>query len=165
MAEKKQLFATEIQVLEKYQALSVKPEATKEEIDVALKDLCEHYEELLDQSKLITKVSDKLQNKLNTLNEALGQKNIELQLTIDELTKARMSKKAATYTLLLAVLLFFISEGVLDPIVEAFTSIVWVTMAVKASLALLLKPIEGVIEKYLIKVAMKKTAEVALAAV
>ena len=50
--------------------------------------LCNSYEELLDQSKLITKVSDRLQKKINKSNDDLEHKNIELQDTLRFINKS-----------------------------------------------------------------------------
>jgi len=173
---KQQLFQHEITVLERSRAVVEDDSKEKSEIVGEYKNLCDHYEEMLDQSKLITKVSDKLQNKLNTANSALADKNVELQQTIDELTKARIGKKAATITFGLAVVLFVLSEGVLDPVVEGLamkifkdhdntksfidysTIILIASMFGKLIMALLLKPLETFIEEYLLKRALKAQA-------
>jgi hypothetical protein len=174
MGEKKQLFGHEIAVLEHSRNIIADATKTKEEVIGDYKNLCDHYEEMLDQSKLITKVSDKLQNKLNSANAALADKNQELQETIDELTKAKIGKKAATITFGLAVVLFVLSEGIFDPFIESFakkvfidnpnqaaliqysTVILWTSMFGKLIMALLLKPLETFIEEYLLKKAIKQ---------
>lgn len=166
---KKQLYENEIGVLAQMRKSITDEKISKEALAKEFNTLCDHYEELLDQSKLITKVSDKLQNKLNTVNEALAGKNIELQDTIDELTKARIGKKAATITFGLAVVLFLISEGVLDPVIETIVAkvlgsnhtesglfkfaniLLWATIFGKLIMAILLKPLESFIENYLLK--------------
>ncbi len=166
---KKQLYENEIGVLSQMRKSITDENISKEDLANEFNTLCDHYEELLDQSKLITKVSDKLQNKLNSANEALANKNIELQDTIDELTKARIGKKAATITFGLAVVLFMISEGVLDPVIEAIVAkvlgdnhtqtgifkfaniLLWATIFGKLIMAILLKPLESFIESYLLK--------------
>jgi ElaB/YqjD/DUF883 family membrane-anchored ribosome-binding protein len=175
---KQQLFQHEISVLEHSRSIISDDTKSREEIIADYKNLCDHYEEMLDQSKLITKVSDKLQNKLNSANAALADKNIELQETIDELTRARIGKKAATITFGLAVILFVVSEGILDPFIEntakkvfidhpnqkAFieysTIILWTSMFGKLIMALLLKPLETFIEDYLVKRAIKSQLQV-----
>ena len=124
--------------------------------------LSKSYEELLGQTKLVTSVSDRLQGKLNRaydkiqkFNSDLESKNIELQETIDELTKARASKKAATIVIVLAVLLFLISEGIIEPTVEANTTNPYIGFAFKGVIALLIKPLETLVEKQLLKNATK----------
>jgi hypothetical protein len=171
---KQQLFQHEITVLEHSRTIIADDSKSKEEIVKDYSKLCDHYEEMLDQSKLITKVSDKLQNKLNSANAALADKNNELQETIDELTKAKIGKKAATITFGLAVILFVLSEGFLDPIIETTAKklfidnpnqatfikysniILWTSMFGKLIMALLLKPLETFIEEYLLKRAIQQ---------
>ncbi|MEY3417877.1 MAG: hypothetical protein RL711_265 [Bacteroidota bacterium] len=182
MSHKKQLFEHEITVLEHSRSIIADDTKSREEVIGDYKNLCDHYEEMLDQSKLITKVSDKLQNKLNSANAALADKNLELQETIDELTKAKIGKKAATITFGLAVVLFVLSEGILDPVIEtvakqviisnpkqtAFiqysTIILWTSMFGKLIMALLLKPLETFIEDYLLQraLAQQKALETTL---
>ncbi len=153
----KGLFSKEQDILRANVDLAKDEEASNEEIKQGFQSFCESYEDLLDQTRLITKVSDKLQNKLNTANQTLNDKNIELQNTIDELTKARIGRKAATITLLFAVFLFIISEGFIDPIIDNYTNNnFWLSMVDKAVIALLLKPLEGFVEKWLIKNAASK---------
>lgn len=117
--------------------------------------LTKNYGRLLDETKLITSVSDRLQNKLNKANEKIILQNQELQETIDLLTKAKISKKAATIVLLIAVILFLLSEGFIEPIIEGYVDDVAVGLLLKAIIALLLKPLEMLVEKILFKKATK----------
>ena len=95
--------------------------------------------------------------KFNNINQTINDKNIELQNTVDELTRAKVGRKAATLTLLFVIFLFVISEGVIDPIIDSNTNgNTWLSMVYKAVIALLLKPLEGFLEKYLMKTAVKK---------
>ncbi|MCP4520137.1 MAG: hypothetical protein GY827_00305 [Cytophagales bacterium] len=140
-----------------------------EEIDIdnkfrqELVTLSKSYKETLDESRLITKVSDRLQRKVETAKQKLEESNIELQETVDALTKARVGRKAATIVLIIAVILFLVVEGVLEPIIDD-----WVaqnfdasyttpfSLGVKLILALLLRPIEMVVEKALMRNTAKK---------
>jgi hypothetical protein len=152
---KANLFDNELTVLSYYAELSKKEGLTVEEYQKEMNKICEHYSELLDQSKLVTKVSDKLQNKLNLANESLELKNTQLQETIDELTKARASKKATTIVLFMAVILFLFSEGLIDPIIDDYTSSLFIGLSIKGLIALLIKPIEYLIENFILKTAVK----------
>jgi hypothetical protein len=116
----------------------------------AYEDLCRNYEDLLNQGKLITRVSDRLQNKLNNANEATAQKNIELQKTIDELTKTKISKKAITIVLILAIFLFILSEVIIDPFIEKYSNSFLLSLFSKGVIALLLKPLESFVESSLL---------------
>lgn len=151
-SKKENLFRMEILVLEKSEDLLKKDNISYEEYKEAFKELCFNYSELLDQTKLITKVSDKLQNKLNTVNETLEVKNIELQNTIDELTKARVGRKAQTIILVIGLSLFILEEIVLEPVIDSVVNNnLWINIAVKLVIALLLKPLESFVESWLLK--------------
>ncbi|WP_299461482.1 hypothetical protein [uncultured Microscilla sp.] len=138
-------------------------------------ELCTHYESLLGDTRVITNISDRLQNKLNrandvlherseeikTINDQLNEQNLVLQNTIDELTKTKLSRRAATITIIAAMLLFILSEGLLEPIIEeqarkADYHANWISFAFKGFIALLLKPIEYLIERYLQREAIRK---------
>ena len=98
----KGLFSNELDILNANQEIA-NGNADEQVVRKAYKELCENYEDLLDQTRLLTKVGDKLQNKLNNINQAINDKNIELQNTIDELTRAKVGRKAATLTLLFVI--------------------------------------------------------------
>ncbi|MEQ8358784.1 MAG: hypothetical protein RH860_04800 [Cytophagales bacterium] len=153
---KRHVFEKETAILEHIQEFLAKDGVSKDEYKEELLQIKNYYEDLLDQGMLITKVSDRLQNKLNNLNGKLQDKNVELQNTIDELTKARVGRKATTIVLLVAVALFLISEGVLEPQIEAqIGDNIWLGLLFKGLIALLLKPIETLTEKYLMNQALK----------
>ncbi len=125
-----------------------------------------YYKELLDQSKVITKVSDRLQKKLDQANqkikhqnEEIKQKNVELQNTIEELTQARVSKKASTVLLTLAIVLFISEEHVLSPVIEEHIELPFVGLGIKGIIALGLKFLEGGLEGYFMKREQKRILE------
>ncbi len=155
---KKGVFEKESAILDHMQNFLEKDDVKDEEYKEEIKQVSRYYEELLDQAKLITKVSDRLQNKLNNLNAKLNDKNIELQNTIDELTKARVGRRATTIALFVAVGLFLISEGVVEPQIESALGPgnFGLGLAFKGVIALLLKPIETLSEKLLMKRALKE---------
>lgn len=140
-------------------------------------ELCTQYESLLGDTRVITNISDRLQNKLNRANDTLlerseeikeintqlNEQNLLLQNTIDELTKTRLSRRAATITIIAAMLLFILSEGLLEPFIEtqaqrselAPNYVSWISFGLKGFIALLLKPIEYVIDRYLQREAIR----------
>lgn len=153
---KRHVFEKETAILEHIQEFLKNEDQTKEKYREELRQIVNYYEDLLDQGMLITKVSDRLQNKLNNLNAKLQDKNIELQNTIDELTKARVGRRATTIVLLVAVVLFLLSEGLLEPQIEAqIGDNLLLGLLLKGMIALLLKPIETLTEKYLMNQALK----------
>lgn len=149
--EKESVFVRELKEFCKQDEKAAPPYKDK------LEEATEHFEELINQAQLITKVSDRLQHKLNNLNDKLNIKNVELQETIDELTKARASRKATTIVLVVAVVLFLVSEAVLEPYIESHTSNVYLGFGAKFALMLLLKPIDFFVEKWLLDDALRKT--------
>lgn len=96
---------------------------------------------------------------LKNANDKILEQNIALQDTIDELTKTKISRKAITLTLLLAIVLFLISEGFIDPIIERYSESLIYSMLGKLAIALMLKPVEGLIERILLSRVMKRKRE------
>ncbi len=78
MAKTKQdAFADAIQTLNKSREV-LEREHTHEELKEAFKFLCDEYEKLIGEAQFLTKVSDKLEAKLNKTNEQLRLYNQEL---------------------------------------------------------------------------------------
>jgi hypothetical protein len=158
---KDNLFEREYVVLHDCQSLLDKPSIGFDELLGKYKELLNHHEEIIDQARLVTKVSDKLQNKLTKAHDAINAKNIELQNTIDELTKARAGRTAATVILILGVVLFMLSEVVIDPYIDSHTGgNIYISIGVKGLIALMLKPIESVLESQLLKLAWKRRQKI-----
>ena len=167
--KKKNLFEREVEILKKSKSAIDTEGQDADFFKSKLSEVCNHYEELLDQSKLITKVSDRLQRKINKANEALENKNLELQETLDALTQAKVGRRAATITLLLFVGLFLIAEGLLEPEIEAYLlshkdwftqdEAFYVGLGIKGLLALLLRPAEKIVEKILLRDAEKRAMQ------
>ena len=88
------IFQRETAVLKEATLVLEENTADTQELKARLTSLTNHYEELLDQSKLITKVSDRQQKKIIRTSQALESKNEELLDTIDALTKAKVGRKA-----------------------------------------------------------------------
>ena len=154
-SNKENLFRSEALILELSKDFLKKEDITFDEYKDSFKELCFNYSELLDQTKLITRVSDKLQNKLNSAYDSLETKNIELQSTIDELTKARVGRKAQTIILFLGLSLFILEELILEPFIDNYSTNIWLSLSIKLIIALLLKPLESFIESFLLKAAKK----------
>lgn len=127
-----------------------------EELQEEYKKLLEHYGLLLQDSRLITSVSDRLQNKLNRANDKITEQNEQLQETINMLLKARVGRKATTIVLAFAVVLFLLSEGVIEPQIEEMVGRedFIVGLMLKGAIALILKPAEIILEKNMTRKAM-----------
>ncbi|OYT14422.1 MAG: hypothetical protein B7C24_18440 [Bacteroidetes bacterium 4572_77] len=124
-----------------------------------LKSASHNYQELLDQTILITRISDRLQKKLDKTNDQLHDKNEELQNTIDDLVKAKVGRKATTIVFVFALLLFIISEAFLEPYIDSYANDLYLSLAIKAGIAMLIKPIEMIVETTMLKRARRKTME------
>jgi len=161
------IYYKEFQNLEQSKNFLKKENYDKSEIQLELKNLVENYEELFDQVKIITKISDRLQRKLDKTNDKLNERNIQLQETIDALTKAKVGRKATTYILFFAVALFIVSEAFIEPRIESWAALkfsvgiaFWVGLLLKFVIAFMIKPGEMIIEKTLLKRARKEIIKV-----
>ena len=175
MTNSSNVFVRELKALDHAKEILEKTGDAKEISTDHFVELCKHYESLLGDTRVITNISDRLQNKLNkandvlherseeikTINDQLNEQNLVLQNTIDELTKTKLSRRAATITIVAAMLLFILSEGLLEPFIEeqarkADYHANWISFAFKGFIALLLKPIEYIIDRYLQREAIRK---------
>ena len=87
----------------------------------------------------------------------IEQKNIELQETIDELTRAKVSKKAKALTLIIALVLFITEDVFLDFVLHRLPEDnIVLTLGAKILIVFSLKPIERGIEHYLLSKVIKK---------
>lgn len=144
-----------------------------------LERMANHYEQLLRESQLLTSVGDRLQRKLKSanmqlqdkndqierINQSLEAKNEELRITIDELTRARANRKAQTFILFMAIVLFLASE-LLEGIIESYIK-TWlnntsaamsdfIVILSKVPLVFMLKPLETFLEKFYLRKAMER---------
>jgi len=131
-----------------------------------LKLLTDNYEELLDQTVLITRISDRLQKKLDktndklqNLNDQLNDKNVELQNTIDDLVKAKAGRKATTIVFVFALVLFVFSEALIEPYIDSYANNIYLSLSIKAIIAMSIKPLEMLVEDSILKAARKRTIE------
>jgi len=165
----KNVFTEELVILKSSREFLTREDITLHDCKEELSSLQKSYDDLLDQSKLITKVSDRLQKKINNANAELGVKNVQLQESLDALTKAKVGRRAAAITIFVVIGLFLLTEAFLEPPIERymnkvfppddvtalFTVATFFALLVKGLIALSLRPIEKIVEKRL----MKKEAE------
>jgi tetratricopeptide (TPR) repeat protein len=88
--------------------------------------------------------------------EEIERKNVELQETIDELTRARAGKRARALTLIIAIVLFVAEDPILHYALLVAGDNYFVSTAVKIAIIFSLSPINKVIENYLLRKVMKK---------
>jgi len=89
--------------------------------------------------------------------EEIEKKNIKLQETIDELTRARIGKKARAFTLAIAIALFIIEDGILHyALIVVPENSYFLSLIVKMVIIFSLSPINKAIESYLLRKVIKK---------
>ncbi len=169
MDKKENIFHKETSILESVKQEIAKGDLSNEEIKNSYQKLSDHYEKLLKETKILTAVSDRLHNKLNDannqltsqadeigeINEELKVNNKVLQETVDMLMKAKVGQRASSIVLLIAILLFVVSEVYIEPIIEQNTESEYIGLLLKGMIALLLKPIDILVERFLMKRAIK----------
>ena len=134
--------------------------------DISIKDIQEfklNYESLFEESRMLMKISDRLQKKLDTANKKISEKNDEILLknqnlkeAIDKLVQARVGKKASTIMFTAAIILFVSEEIYLEPLVEYFVNYHYLILILKGGVALSLKFFESILESYFVNSEKKR---------
>jgi hypothetical protein len=167
-------YGREEELVVRFKALAIKEDISREEYTAAIDEFGKAYESLLADTKLLTSVGDRLQRKLKQANaleraqrdqiklqaEDLQSKNVALQTTLDELSKAKASRKAQAFILILAITLFVGTE-VLERVFDSFVDVdtvkgFLVSNGLKVVLVIALKPLEGYLEAYFVRQAISK---------
>ncbi len=157
---KENIYLKEKEKLQRAQGfLNTKKNDKPEAATMELQNITDDYEELLDQTVLITRISDRLQKKLDQTNDQLNDKNIELQNTIDDLVKAKVGRKATTIVFIFALILFVFSEALIEPYIESYANDIYLSLAIKALIAMSIKPVEMLVENTMLKKARRKTMD------
>jgi len=87
----------------------------------------------------------------------IERKNIELQETIDELTLARVGKKARAITLLIAIVFFIFEDRILEfALTTVHSESYLLSLIVKMMIIFSLSPINKAVEHYLLRRIIKK---------
>lgn len=147
----KELYHEEQKILTDYVGKVKKKEVHLEDaVNIAV-----HYKDLLDQSKVITRISDRLQKKLDQANQKIKNQNVEIQKqnteleeTVAKLVKVTVGKKASRIMLMVAIVLFISEEYFLGPVIEEMVDIPFLDLGIKGMIALFLKFFESWLETY-----------------
>jgi DNA repair exonuclease SbcCD ATPase subunit len=161
MAERNQeLYYDEIKQLEDFR---VKLQDTHTIYKKELDEFTDQYEELVAQAKVITRVSDRLQKKLDSANmqireqnEEISQKNTELNDAILQLARARVGRRASAIILFVAFGLFVMEQLLLEPIIDDYVDTPLIGLGILGVLFFLVKQLEGALEKYFMEQEKKK---------
>jgi hypothetical protein len=131
----------------------------------------DQYEELVAQAKVITRVSDRLQKKLDGANvqireqnEEITEKNVQLENTIVQLAQARVGRRASTIMLTVALGLFVAEQVFLEPLINQYIDTQFIGIGILAVLFFIVKALEGALEKYFMNQEKKKILKGQLAA-
>lgn len=169
-SQHEEIFQREKEYLQRAQAIAQNNKLDHSDLKEEFVDLCAQYERLIGEAKIITSISDRLYHKLNFANEQqkkqsdqinkinqdLKVSNQILQDTVDQLVKAKVGRKAGTIVLTIAVALFILSEAYLEPFVESNTDNVFYGFVFKMGIAVILKPIDMIVDKYLMRQTLRK---------
>ena len=154
-----ELYYDEIDSLRRFRAKIETHAIYKEDLD----SFSDEYEELVAQAKVITRVSDRLQKKLDNANlqireqnEEIKDKNIQLADTVDQLAKAKVGRRASTILFTVAVVLFILEQLLLEPIIEQYFETKFISLGVLGLLFVLVKFSEGAMESYFMNREKKK---------
>ena len=147
----RELYHEEQEILEDY---SRKVKEKKIYIEDAAR-LTTHYADLLEQSKVITRISDRLQKKIDLANQKIQaqnkeiqQKNTELESTIEKLIRMTVGRRAFRIMFMVAIVLFISEEYYLEPIIERHIEIPFLSLGIKVLIAIFLRVFEGWLEKH-----------------
>ena len=157
--DNKELYYDEIESLRKFRSKIETHAIYKEDLD----SFSDEYEELVAQAKVITRVSDRLQKKLDNANvqireqnEEIKEKNVALADTVDQLAKAQVGRRASTIMLTVAVVLFILEQIFIEPIIEQNIDVPYLGLGILALLFFLVKFFEGALERYFMNLEKKK---------
>ncbi len=147
----KELYHDEVSNLDKFRKKIDSRTIFKEDLEF----FSEQYEELIAQAKVITRVSDRLQKKLDTANtqirdqnQEITDKNDELESAINQLVKAKVGKKASTILFIITIALLIFEEYFIDPLLDQFSGSDYISIGIKVATAIIAKLLEGKLEEY-----------------
>ena len=157
-----ELYYDEINNLKRFRSKIDTHAIYKEDLDY----FSDEYEELITQAKVITRVSDRLQKKLDTANikiksqnDEIGDKNIELGKTVDQLMEAQVSKRASAIMLVVALFIFVLEQAFIDPMIQDAIKVPYLNYAALIPIFFLIKFAEGRLEKYFMDKKKKEIME------
>ena len=162
MEKSRELYQEEITALKTFRQKLNTHAVFKEDLD----EFSDQYEELIAQAKVITRVSDRLQKKLDNANnriqdqnDEITEKNEQLGVTVDQLAKAKVGKRASTVLLTIAIGLFITEQIILQPIIEEKISVPYLDLVLLTILFFAAKSFESGLEGYFLRKEKKKIIE------
>lgn len=151
MEKNQELYYDEIDSLRRFRSKIDTHAIYKEDLDA----FSDEYEELVAQAKVITRVSDRLQKKLDNANlqireqnDEIKDKNVQLADTVDQLAKAKVGRRASTILFTIAVVLFMLEQLLLEPIIEEYFETQFISLGILGLLFIVVKVSEGAMESF-----------------
>lgn len=150
----KELYHDEVNNLDKFRKKIDSRTIYKEDLEF----FSEQYEELIAQAKVITRVSDRLQKKLDNANSQIREqnseiteKNDELEVAINQLVAAKVGRKASTILFVVTISLLIFEEYAIDPLLDDLSGSEFISIGIKVITAVIAKLFEGRLEDYFLK--------------
>jgi len=114
--DKNQVFEKENQILSYSKSILKKPvdELSATTLRQEYEQLSQSYAQLLGEVKLLTSVSDRLQNKLDKANENVNKKESELNKLLGVMSESKIAHNVTNIVFVLFVALFFIVDWTID---------------------------------------------------
>jgi len=114
--DKNQVFEKENQILSYSKSILKKPvdELSATILRQEYEQLSQSYAQLLGEVKLLTSVSDRLQNKLDKANENVNKKESELNKLLGVMSESKIAHNVTNIVFVLFVALFFIVDWTID---------------------------------------------------
>lgn len=147
MSKEEKLFRKEDGILTRYSSITKDGEPVTKE---SLTELTKHYKTLLEQARFLTWISGRLERKMQRLNRDLSVKNKSLEVTIEELTKARAGKMAYAIIYFATIVLFVLEEFLVEPVINLYGDGIGFSILIKLVIVLFLKFAEGFVEQRII---------------
>jgi hypothetical protein len=155
----KELYHDEVNNLKKFKDKIEAHTIYKEDLE----SFSEQYDELIAQAKVITRVSDRLQKKLDSANlqirdqnKEITKQNLELETTVTQLAQARVGRRASTILYFIAITLFIIEEFTLEGLMDSLNWHPYVAIFIKVATFFIVKLFEGRLEGYFMNQEKKK---------
>jgi len=115
-----QVFEKEDQILAYSKTVAERPleKTTHQEVQTEYCTLTDNYGKLLDEVKLLTAVSDRLQRKLNKANENVIKKNAEVKDAVERLNRSSADRRAIFIAAIVGLSFMIVSEALVEPHIE-----------------------------------------------
>ena len=146
-----ELYWEEVENLKNFRSKLETHTVFKEDLD----EFGDQYEDLVAQAKVITRVSDRLQKKLDSANlqireqnDEIMDKNLKLENTVLQLAKAKVGRRASLIMMVIALGLFIIEQIFLEPYLASNINIPYTGLGILLILFFIIKGVESKLEKF-----------------